>query len=177
MIINNCFKVLFHSHSCRYSNYSCKNCHHDNHHTNNHNNSPVSLVLAEIEDVKGDIWAIPCEVLRGVKSTFRQRPYIWGYFQSIIAGMRTVILSVPLPFYSLKATTAGPWSSSSQAFNLVSFKQSPHKPMWMYVDGPLKLPLGGKWGSSVPSKQCAITPKKNAGPTFVPLTMSDLILP
>ena len=38
----------------------------------------------------------------------------------------------------------------------------------MYVDGPLKLPLGGKWGSSVPSKQCAITPKKNAGKVYKP---------
>ncbi len=29
----------------------------------------------------------------------------------------------------LKATTGGPRSSSSQAFNLFSVKQSPHKPM------------------------------------------------
>ena len=32
----------------------------------------------------------------------------------------------------------GPWSSSSQAFNLVSSEQSHHKPMWLYNRGSNK---------------------------------------
>ncbi len=89
---------------------------------------------------------------------------------------RSITVHVIDYFAWIKATTGGPWRSSLQAFNLVSFEQSHHKLMWLYAGGPPKLPLGCTWGSSVPFKQRAITPKKIAGPTFVPVTMSKVVV-
>ncbi len=70
-----------------------------------------------------------------------------------------------------------PWGSVELIFpklkNLVLLEQSHYKPVVIYGEGPLKLPLRSRCASSAPLKQHAITHRRNAGPNFVPLTISD----
>ena len=66
----------------------------------------------------------------------------------------------------LKATTRGPWSSSSQAFNFVSFEQSHHKLMWLYAGGPPSayISMGLWWNCSNGTGFISLVKMSSMGP-------------
>ncbi len=84
--------------------------------------------------------------MESITSTFKQLTYTLPKKSPVILDMLADNFSFSMfsqPelntwFLTLKTTTGGPWSSSSEACNLVSFKQSHHEPMWMYVDATMK---------------------------------------